>query len=385
MTLPMLSKFRYVSRTEDGIRPISHSTSPFADGGGGKDKAPVLAAEGPPARNLVLTGVKQRERMWMRMESVRMDWDPTMPIFASPRFLQTLSSDYGWAGAFDQDGQLRCIQPYAVLHKYGLRLVRFHAEPFGPGASDPEERQMVVNCLPHFFRNADVILPAANTALFHEYPQTTVRLTYPSIGENGVKVAPYGTIVNDLSRPEQFAKNHRQSIHRAEQAGVTVREGREYAADAHRMIHATLRRAGIPFKSAAEFDRILDALGDYIRIFVAFLQDEPQACMVSPYSLHAAYDWYSANAECCAVGSMHLVLREAMRHFRSHGVQQFNFCGVRVQAQGKQAALKDFKLRFGGAFVQGIAWRYPIHPLRSRLYSAGVRLLRGGDIVDVGE
>ena len=41
-----------------------------------------------------------------------------------------------------------------------------------------------------------------------------------------------------------------------------------------------------------------------------------------------------------------------------------------------------FKERFGPKFVQGYMWKQSLAPLKSAVYSLGVRLLRGGDIVD---
>ena len=37
----------------------------------------------------------------------------------------------------------------------------------------------------------------------------------------------------------------------------------------------------------------------------------------------------------------------------------------------------------GAKLIQGYIWKYPLRPLRSLAYSYGVRLLRGGDIVDL--
>ena len=42
-----------------------------------------------------------------------------------------------------------------------------------------------------------------------------------------------------------------------------------------------------------------------------------------------------------------------------------------------------FKQRFGGQPVQGYMWKYSLNPLKYAVYSLAVRLLRGGDIVDI--
>jgi len=42
-----------------------------------------------------------------------------------------------------------------------------------------------------------------------------------------------------------------------------------------------------------------------------------------------------------------------------------------------------FKQRFGGQLAQGYMWKYSLNPLKYAVYSMAVRLLRGGDIVDI--
>ena len=82
---------------------------------------------------------------------------------------------------------------------------------------------------------------------------------------------------------------------------------------------------------------------------------------------------------------MHLLLWEAMREFRNMEVRQFNFTGVRINPEkgSKQEGILNFKMRFGGSLSQGYVWKYPLHPLKFAAYSIAIRLLKGGDIVDL--
>ena len=82
---------------------------------------------------------------------------------------------------------------------------------------------------------------------------------------------------------------------------------------------------------------------------------------------------------------MNLLLWQAMLEFQALGVKQFNFTGIRINPEkgSKQEGIWNFKMRFGGRQVQGYMWKYSLRPIKFAAYSLAVRLLRGGDIVDV--
>ena len=82
---------------------------------------------------------------------------------------------------------------------------------------------------------------------------------------------------------------------------------------------------------------------------------------------------------------MHLLMWQAMLELRALGVKQFNFTGVRIDPEkgSKQEGILTFKMRFGGTLVQGYMWKYSFRPVKFAAYSLAVRLLRGGDIVDI--
>ena len=73
-----------------------------------------------------------------------------------------------------------------------------------------------------------------------------------------------------------------------------------------------------------------------------------------------------------------------MKSFKASGVRQYDFVGARIDPDkgSKQEAINSFKRRLGGRLRCGYMWKYDLRPLGSLAYSLGVRLLRGGDIVD---
>ncbi len=70
--------------------------------------------------------------------------------------------------------------------------------------------------------------------------------------------------------------------------------------------------------------------------------------------------------------------------FRSLGVRKFDFFGARINPKkgSKQEGINLMKEHLGATLAEGYTWKYPIRPWRAWVYSVGVRLLRGGDIVD---
>jgi len=304
---------------------------------------------------------------------VEPEWNHELSIFASPQFLQTVSEEHGWAASMGSGADQRTILPYVILTKFGVRLMRF---PCSVVSKQGVEQPFVAG-LPDFARSlgVHVILPASNSALFSHYPK-------------GADFAHYGTIINDLTISEDamwnaVTKDHRRRIRQAQSAGVEIREGHSYLETAQRLIADTLRKGGLKFKSSTEVKRIADALRENLMILVAVHNNEVQAAEICPWSQYSAYGWYAGTIEYSVAGSSHLLMWETMLRAKRLGAKQFNWCGARLHPTGKQAGIKDFKLRFGGQFVPGVRWRYAISPFRYKLYRIGVRLLYGGDIVDV--
>ncbi len=302
-----------------------------------------------------------------------------MPIYASENFLRAVGDDYGWLGGFDSAGALRCILPYTVLRKGPVRMVRFRVEtiPVGSEFGLEEERQFL-NEVVRFFRKekADVIIPATTNTIFRTYPENC-------------KAAPYGTLVVDLTQPEDVLwqnvhSKHKNVIRNATKKGVEIRGGLDYLDNCHALIHDTFARSSMGFMPQDAFVRLVTGLGEQVRVLVALHEGKLQACAVIPFSLHSAYYVYGGTAPRPLSGASNLLQWEAMRLFRSLGVKRYDFCGVRIDPKegSKQASLVMYKERFGSKLVQGYMWKCQLSRLKGAAYNVAVRLLRGGDIVD---
>ena len=315
----------------------------------------------------------------MRASRVDIRWRPELPIYASEEFLQSEGGEYGWVGGTNNEGQLLCVLPYAVIRKPGFRMIRFRTGtlPLEGELSPAEEKSFLNNVVEHFrSTGADMIIPSSNHAIFREYP-------------DGADFGPYGTLVNSLEKTEEalmsgIRKTFRQNIRKATAAGIQINCGIEYLETAYQLVAETLQRSDMKFKTYGQFKSRILALGEYVKIFVALHQGVIQGCMVAPFSKHTAYNCYAGSKPQPTLGAMHLLHWEAMRAFRAMGVKRFDFQGVRISPRkgSKQEGILHYKQGFGGELFQGYLWKFPFRPLKSIAYSVGVRFLMGGDIVD---
>jgi hypothetical protein len=315
----------------------------------------------------------------MRATPVEINWHPGLSIYASEQFLRAVGDEYGWLGGTDDSGKIRCILPYTIVRKSIVRMVRFRVETISLGDElDVEDEKSFLNSVVKYFRTAgaDIIIPATTNTIFRAYPK-------------GAIAAPYGTYIIDLTLNEEtlfnnFSSSHRRKVRLATKAGVKIRSGVNDVETAYTLVRDTFKRSSIPFMRYAAFKKIVDGLGDYIKILIAEHQSNIQGCVVIPFSNNSAYYVYGGSIPDPVAGAMNLIHWEAIQMFRSLGVKRYDFCGVRINPEkgSKQEGLKIFKERFGPRLVQGYMWKYPLNPLKSAVYSLAVRFLRGGDIVD---
>lgn len=315
----------------------------------------------------------------MKATQAAIKWHPGMSIYASEGFLKAVGDEYGWLAGRDEQGETRCILPYTIVRKLMVRMVRFRVEtiPVGRGLTIEEEKSFL-NSAVGFFREmgAAAIIPAATNTLFRTYP-------------DGAAAAPYASYIIDLTPPEEklwenLHSKHRNVIRNARNKGVQVLTGSEYAGAAYEMIRDTFQRSNMGFMSADAFRQMVSGLGENVKVLVATLQNEIQGCAAIPFSGHTAYYAYGGSVAHPLTGATNLLQWEAIRLFRAEGVKRYDFCGGRIDPEkgSKQAGLMMYKERFGGQLSRGYMWKCPLRALRATLYSLGVRLLRGGDIVD---
>jgi len=315
----------------------------------------------------------------IKAQPIPIQWDQSLPVFAKEEFLRAVGDDYGWLGGIDESGRLRCVLPYTIVRKAGLRMVRFRVETI-PCAADLDvvEEKSFLNSVVQHFRSAgaDVIIPPTNNTLFRTYPE-------------GANPAPYGSYVIDLRQPDEVlwrnvSKTTRSNIRAAQKDGVTIREGFEFIDPAYELIRDTFRRSKLAFMNRDSFRRFAHSLGENGKLLMAEYQGVPQSYSLFAFSTPCAYWIYGGNIQGQHQGAMKLLQWEAILLFRKLGVHKFDFFGARINPPkgSKQEGINLMKKHLGATLAQGYMWKYSLRPWRAWVYSTSVRVLRGGDIVD---
>jgi hypothetical protein len=311
--------------------------------------------------------------------STEIQWNDRLPIFLKDSFLRAVGNDHGWIAGIDGTGKEVCLLPYALTREHGISLARFRTETFmvEDDLSIEEEKQFL-NCIPKLLRShgVDIIIPATTNAVFRTFP-------------DGAVVAPYGSYVVDLSMPEEtlwknMERITRQNINTAQKSGVRITEDRNFLDASYVLIKETFRRSRLPFMPREPFLRYIEGLGKYGKLLVAEHDGVLQSCVVYAYSKYCAYAVYGGNKDGQIPGANKLLHWEAMRLFRGLDSKKYDFVGARISPDkgSKADAINSFKRRLGGKLRQGYIWKCPLKPMKSFVYTMGVRLLRGGDIVD---
>jgi len=315
----------------------------------------------------------------LRAVEVPIQWNSKLSVYASRPFLESVGESFGWIGGIDPNGALRCVLPYTIVRKGFLRMVRFRVEtiPQVQDFSIEEEKVFLTDAMRHFRSlGAHLVIPATTNTIFRTYP-------------DGAEAAPYGTVIMDLTLSEEalwngMSSNHRRQVRQAQKAGVQVRTAPEHIGIAHEIFRDTFARSNLPFMDLNAFRRMLTGLGEQQKLLVAEFENRVQGCIAVPFSGAMAYYAYGGSIDDAVPGAMHLLHWEAMRLFRSLGVEKYDFVGVRIDPEkgSKQEGLLTFKQRFGGQLVRGFLWKYPINRIFYALYGLAARYRSGGDIVD---
>lgn len=315
----------------------------------------------------------------MKAEPIDINWNPELSIYASESFLKSVGDEYGWLGGIDDSGKLRCVLPYTIVRKAIFRMVRFRVETIMLDEElNEEEEKSFLNSVAQYFRakGVDMIIPATTNTIFRTYP-------------DGAIAAPYGSYIVDLSQTEDelwanISHKYRKEIRSANNKGANIQSGIEHLDTAYHLVQDTFKRSGLPFMAHDAFKRMVLGLGENAKIMIAEYQGSVQSCTVYHFSKYSAYAVHGGNIEKPFSGAMKLLQWEAMRFFKEHGVQRFDFVGARINPEkgSKQEGIMLFKQYLGGKLRQGYIWKYPFRPVKYYLYGIASRFRSGGDIVD---
>jgi hypothetical protein len=326
--------------------------------------------------------------MTIKATPVEINWHKSQPIFSSEGFLRSISNEYGWIGGRAANGDLHCVLPYYIVRKAGLCVVRFTSETMWMDSElSVDQEKQFLNSTVDYFRTtkADLVIPATFNSLFRTYP-------------DGALAAPYGTYIIDLTQPEETLWNnlhqkHRNVIRNAINKAVKIRHGTENLMTAEKLVRGSFDRSSrgilnrmrlhIRMTDNALISQTL-SLKDHAVVFLAEFNGITQGSAIIPYSDHCAYYMHGGTIAHPVSGAMNLLQWEAIKHFRTLGVRNYNFVGTRIGPEpgSKQAGLAMFKQRFGGTLKRGYMWKYSYNSKKNWLYSIMAKIRNDGDIVD---
>ncbi len=304
-----------------------------------------------------------------------------LPIVATEGYLKARSSgEYGW---FVSD---QMILPYVVERRaFFNRLVFPSATVFVEPVSAEAERLFLGEVVELSKQlNVDFIYQPHTSAVFRACPQNSIHCQFSSFQV-------------DLTAQESdlFAglhHKHRNVIRKAMAEGVQIVSGTEYLDECARLIQQTMQRQSLPWARKGELMRLAAELGDQVSFYVAKKNGKSQGCAVVIWKAgSSAYYLHGGSIEGPSLGAMNYLQWKIMLDMKAHGVLVYDFMGARMSPLpgSRQESIQRFKSRFGGQLKVGYLWKYPLKPLRYKLFTATAKLnayARGlkytGDIID---
>jgi hypothetical protein len=310
-------------------------------------------------------------------------WNPDYSIFANEKFLKSQSPFFGFIGGFSGD-ELKFVLPYVLKKKLIFKFAVFQTGTIylNTAATEDEEKEFLDQVV-IFLRNEkiDFIAHPSSYVLFKNFPEKSIH-------------APFATYKIDLKLTEEelfsgMHQKHRNVIRNAEKNNVRIEHGKTFADKAFEVIVKTHDRSNMNFSGKAYFDNLLESLGENVEIFAAFKDDVFQGCAVIPFSRHEAFYLFGGSSGDMVLGAMNLMQWEIIKHFKSLGVESYNFVGARLKPSegSKLEGIQRFKSRFGGEMKTGYLWKMPLNKIKFHLFNLIVKLRNfgsnsGKDIID---
>lgn len=320
----------------------------------------------------------------MEIRKIAITWNPSFSIFASEFFLKTTGAkEYGWLGGFI-DEVLCFLIPYFIRKKLIFIYMSFSTDTIILNEKNKNLEVDFLDSVINYFKNKkiDFIFQPQTNVIFNTIPKLSI-------------ATRFGTYQINLSLDIEYLwKNvhskHRNVIRNAEKNGIRIEHGIQYKDQAYIIIHSTLTRSSINFIKKENYDFFLSQMGNNVEIFIAFQNEKPQCASIMPYSHNTAYYLWAGNNKEAILGSMNLLVWNALLFFKQKGVKIFDLFGARINPEpgSKLEGIQRFKERFGSEMRIGYLWKYIYNPLKYYIYIFLARIksknfiLYKGDIID---
>jgi lipid II:glycine glycyltransferase (peptidoglycan interpeptide bridge formation enzyme) len=307
----------------------------------------------------------------------------SFPIFLSKKFLRTQSDTFGWIVGYIH-GEKRVILPYFIYKKASFRLLRFtHQTYFLDNSLKDIYEQIFLDMVVQKVRelNIDTIMQPTTNVVFDRVPKDSI-------------YAPFGTYRVNLKEDEEVLwgnlharQRYRAKIKKAQKEGVEIVIDDYDIDEVHQIMSSTFGRSSMSFMSLDSLKNQIETLGSNVRVFVAKTKSSRvEGVLIIPFDQKRAYYSHGGSVDKPIAGTMNYLHWSAMIYFKNLGLEEYDFVGARINPPkgSKLEGIQLFKKRFGATLHQGYMWKYPIRPIKSRLFNSIYKIIRNsdGDIID---
>jgi lipid II:glycine glycyltransferase (peptidoglycan interpeptide bridge formation enzyme) len=287
--------------------------------------------------------------------------------FSSTSYLGLMAPNHGW---FVSDN---FILPFLESKDLFIRKIWFTTTPIhrSGGLCLEKETEFLTNVVKTASTNRfDLIAQPLPNALFDTHPEGSIAI-------------PYGSYRVDLEKRDEqelFAMLHqkqRNVVRKAQKDGVQIYNGPSFAAPCQALIQTTLNRQGKPSIHLQQMLGLRDAPDTKVCFYLARLNNVDQGAAVFIIDRDTSYYVYGGTAPSPHNGAMALLHWTAMLDMKRLGLRTYDFVGARLMPLpgSKQESIQRFKARFGGMLKQGSLWKYPLRPLKYKLFCRTRKIL----------
>lgn len=303
----------------------------------------------------------------MIIKKADIQWKDDYPVLASKKYMDTVTLENGWLGAY-REGELLCFISYGVKTHLFFRYLYFLSDiiPVTP------------ECTHQDIKNFANELIGAASELRADFIEPQFPIGFSSYKPAASTASRFGTYEIDLRQEEEtlwenLHSKHRNVIRNALKKEIVITEEKpeEVLDIIHSLMDATMARSSMGFMSKNQLKEFIDSLEGHLTVFIAWYKEEPVCCAIMPWSLDRAYYLYGGSVDRIPVtGAMNLMHWEAMKSFKNRGVRWYDFVGGRVEPEkgSKLEGIQRFKKRFGCEFREGYMWKYSLKPMKYRFF-----------------
>ena len=306
---------------------------------------------------------------------------------------QKVKNNWGFEAVVSRDPQGKIVGSMGVLiQRIPLIGTSFLYAPRGP-VCDLHDRDVLSDLKAgadqlarkhnaHMLK-IDPNVPMSDTRFIEIAKGLGFRQNYGPEGFEGIQARfNYRLYLNGRTADELFAnltQKTRYNCRVAMKKGVEIRVvGKEYLDEFVRIMQATGERDGFNTRPKAYFERMLDALGEHVRMYMGFYQDQPICgAITTNYAGKACYVYGASDNVYRNVMPNYLIQWEMIQWAVETGCTVYDFQGVsgNLDENAHMYGLYRFKRGFNGTLDELAGeFDYLYQPLKTRMVSHAIAL-----------